>query len=49
MDYNLTTHFYLKNGKEISKGQSPAYLRITLNELRTEIMTNRGILEDIFI
>jgi hypothetical protein len=46
MDYNLTTHFYLKNGRENSKGQSPVYLRITLNGQRTEISTNQSILAD---
>ena len=46
MDYNLTTHFYLKNGRENAKGQSPVYLRITLNGQRTEISTNRSILEE---
>lgn len=43
MDYNLTTHFYLKNGKENVKGQSPVYMRITLNGQRTEISTNQSI------
>lgn len=46
MDYNLTTHFYLKNGKENVIGQSPVYLRITLNGQRTEISTNQSILSD---
>jgi site-specific recombinase XerD len=46
MDYNLTTHFYLKNSRENAKGQSPIYLRITLNGQRTEISTNRSILEE---
>lgn len=41
MDYNLTTHYYLKNGKENVKGQYPVYLRITLNGQRTEISTNQ--------
>ncbi len=43
MDYNLTTHFYLKNGRENVKGQYPVYLRITLNGQRTEISTNQSI------
>jgi hypothetical protein len=46
MYYNLTTHFYLKNNRENAKGQSPVYLRITLNGQRTEISTNRSILEE---
>lgn len=46
MDYNLTTHFYLKNSRENAKGQSPVYLRITLNGQRTEISTHRSILEE---
>jgi site-specific recombinase XerD len=46
MDYNLTTHFYLKSGRENSKGQSPVYLRITLNGQRTEISTNQSILTE---
>jgi hypothetical protein len=46
MDYNLTTHFYLKNGRENTKGQSPVYLRITLNGQRTEISTNQSIISD---
>jgi hypothetical protein len=46
MDYTLTTHFYLKNGKENVMGQSPVYLRITLNGQRTEISTNQSILSD---
>jgi hypothetical protein len=43
MYYNLKTHFYLKSGRENTKGQSPVYLRITLNGQRTEISTNQGI------
>ena len=46
MDYNLTMHFYLKNGRENVKGQYPVYLRITLNGQRTEISTNQSILSD---
>ena len=44
MDYNLTSHFYLKTGKLNSKGQAPVYMRITLNGQRTEISTNQSIL-----
>jgi hypothetical protein len=46
MEYNLTTHFYLKNGKINTKGQSPVYLRITLNRRRNEISTNQSILPE---
>jgi len=46
MDFNLTTHFYLKNGRENVKGQYPVYLRITLNGLRSEISTNLSIAPD---
>jgi site-specific recombinase XerD len=42
MEYNLTTHFYLKNRKENLRGESPVYLRITLNGIRTEISTNQS-------
>jgi len=42
MDYNLTNHYYLKNGKQNVKGQSSVYLRITLNGQRTEISTNQA-------
>jgi site-specific recombinase XerD len=46
MDYNLTSHFYLKTGKLNSKGQAPVYLRITLNGQRTEISTNQSFISD---
>jgi site-specific recombinase XerD len=46
MDYNLTSHFYLKSGKLNAKRQAPIYLRLTLNGLRTEISTNQSILHD---
>jgi len=46
MDYNLTSHFYLKKDKINAKGESPVYLRITLNGQRTEISTHRSILEE---
>ena len=44
MDYNLTSHFYLKKEKINAKGESPVYLRITLNGQRTAISTNNSIL-----
>jgi len=44
MDYNLTSHFYLKKKKINAKGESPGYLRITLNGQRTATSINNSIL-----
>jgi hypothetical protein len=43
MRNKLSTHFYIKESKENSKGEAPIYLRITVNGERSEVSANRRI------
>ncbi len=43
MKNKIVSHFYLKESKKDSNGQTPIYLRITINGERAEISTNRRI------
>jgi hypothetical protein len=43
MKNRIVKHFYVKETKKDKKGESPIYLRITINGERAEISTNRRI------
>lgn len=43
MKNKIVTHFYVKEARKDSKGESPIYLRITINGERAEITTDRRI------
>jgi hypothetical protein len=48
MKNKIVTHFYVKEAKKDRRGETPIYLRITLNGERAEISTNRRIYPDLW-
>jgi site-specific recombinase XerD len=48
MKNKIVTHFYVKEVRKDNKGESPIYLRITINGERAEISTDRRIYPDLW-
>jgi hypothetical protein len=48
MNNKVATHFYLREEKKDKKGESPIYLRITVNGERACISTDRRIKPDLW-
>lgn len=48
MKNKIVTHFYVKESKKDNNGETPIYLRITINGERAEISANRRIKPDLW-